>query len=187
MNEGPPDKGTSDVTEAPETQGKDNQIVDWLSCCVFFSEIQIVGAQIELLFLVTKKEPERMRKMYYDTKKSGKRLKELRMELGKTQKEVAADLGYSEETICRVESGDRGCSIDALLLYSEYYKVTVDYILLGVNNTRKGEMENIKTECVQDDIMIMIKQVDQDKKQIIYRILVSFMEGMRWIEQKENK
>lgn len=32
----PPDKGTSEMMEAPETQGKDNQYNTGLSLCVFF-------------------------------------------------------------------------------------------------------------------------------------------------------
>lgn len=45
--------------------------------------------------------------MVYDMEASGKRLKELRKQAGKTQEQVAEDLNLAVETISRIERGKR--------------------------------------------------------------------------------
>ena len=60
--------------------------------------------------------------MIYDMVASGKRLKELRKQAGKTQEQVAEAVGLEPGTISR---------IDSLLMFSEIYGVSTDYILKG--------------------------------------------------------
>ena len=57
--------------------------------------------------------------MIYDMEASGKRLKELRKQAGKTQEQVAEAVGLEPGTI------------DSLLMFSEIYGVSTDYILKG--------------------------------------------------------
>ena len=54
----------------------------------------------------------------------GKRLKALR-------KQVAEAVGLEPGTISRIERGVKGMSIDSLLMFSEIYGVSTDYILKG--------------------------------------------------------
>ena len=51
-------------------------------------------------------------KMYYDMVESGKRIKALRKEHGLTQEQLAEQLGVAANTIARIETGNRGISID---------------------------------------------------------------------------
>lgn len=51
-------------------------------------------------------------KMYYDLVESGKRIKALRKEHGLTQEQLAEQLGVAANTIARIETGNRGISID---------------------------------------------------------------------------
>ena len=69
--------------------------------------------------------------MIYDMKASGKRLKALRKQAGKTQEQVAEAVGLEPGTISRIERGAKGMSIDSLLMFSEIYGVSTDYILKG--------------------------------------------------------
>ena len=69
--------------------------------------------------------------MIYDMVASGKRLKELRKQAGKTQEQVAEAVGLEPGTISRIERGAKGMSIDSLLMFSEIYGVSTDYILKG--------------------------------------------------------
>ena len=69
--------------------------------------------------------------MIYDMEASGKRLKELRKRGGKTQEQVAEMVGLEPATISRIERGVKGLSIDSLLVLSEVYGVSTDYILKG--------------------------------------------------------
>ena len=51
-------------------------------------------------------------KMYYDLVESGKRIKALRKEHGLTQEQLAEQLGVAANSIARIETGNRGISID---------------------------------------------------------------------------
>ena len=69
--------------------------------------------------------------MIYDMEASGKRLKKLRKQAGKTQEQIAEAVGLEPGTISRIERGVKGMSIDSLLMFSEIYGVSTDYILKG--------------------------------------------------------
>lgn len=66
--------------------------------------------------------------------KLSEKLKELRAEKGKTQKEVATVLGVSENTYRKWEYG-RQPGYGSLCQLAAYYEVTIDY-LLGKTGTR---------------------------------------------------
>jgi len=69
--------------------------------------------------------------MYYDTKESGKRMKEARIRKGYTQAELAVLVGMGENSIARIECGIRGTSIDSILLLAHVLDESVDYLLTG--------------------------------------------------------
>lgn len=71
--------------------------------------------------------------MIYDMEASGKRLKALRKQAEKTQEQVAEAVGLEPGTISRIERGMKGMSIDSLLMFSEIYGVSTDYILKGIS------------------------------------------------------
>lgn len=79
--------------------------------------------------------------MIYDMEASGKRLKELRKQAGKTQEQVAEAVGLEPGTISRIERGAKakGMSIDSLLMFSEIYGVSTDYILKGDETTTPSD------------------------------------------------
>lgn len=62
----------------------------------------------------------------------GNRLTELRKSMGLTQMEVAQKLGINRSSLTRYENGERIPKANELVELSQLYKVTVDYILLGV-------------------------------------------------------
>ena len=70
---------------------------------------------------------------YYNLIESGKRLKELRNRKGKayTQEKVAEEVGISREYLNRLEAEKKGCSVDLLIIFAQYYDVTMDYITYG--------------------------------------------------------
>ena len=71
---------------------------------------------------------------YYNLSESGKRLKELRIRKGNvyTQEKVA----ISREYLNRLEAGKKGCSVDLLIIFAQYYDVTMDYITYGKEETK---------------------------------------------------
>lgn len=103
------------------------------------------------------------------------RLKELRMEKGKTQKEMAKDLGTTDVSIGRYEAGTREPKTDILNALADYFDVTTDYLLgrtdekhpkkerfQGVNTIaahRLGNIEQLSDEGLEelDDYIELLK------------------------------
>ncbi|MCM1306067.1 MAG: helix-turn-helix domain-containing protein [Bacteroides sp.] len=67
------------------------------------------------------------------TVKFAERLKEIRMEKNMTCKQLAAYLQVSTRLINFWERGERECSFEMLLKISDYFDVSIDY-LLGKTN-----------------------------------------------------
>lgn len=58
-----------------------------------------------------------------------KRIKDLREDKDKTQKEIAEYLGITQQQYSLYEKGNRTIPVDFLIMLSKYYKVSTDYIL----------------------------------------------------------
>lgn len=59
----------------------------------------------------------------------GDRLKEVRVERGLTQRQVAEALGVAQNSIAGYETGARVPSIDVLIKFCKFYQVSADYLL----------------------------------------------------------
>lgn len=73
------------------------------------------------------------------------RLKNLRIDHDKSQREIADYLGTEQSYYAKYENGKRPLPIDRLKKLCEYYNVSADYILglsenlpYGTSKTRKG-------------------------------------------------
>ncbi len=69
--------------------------------------------------------------MYYDQKESGKRIAKLRKDKGLTQEQLAESLNISTDYVGKMENGRYGGSVDLLVEISEFFEVTLDYLVLG--------------------------------------------------------
>jgi transcriptional regulator with XRE-family HTH domain len=54
-----------------------------------------------------------------------------------SQVKVAMDLSMSRETLSRYETGTRNPDIEMLLKFSDYYNVSIDYLIRGEEFTKK--------------------------------------------------
>ena len=88
-------------------------------------------------------------KMYYDLVESGKRIKALRKEHGLTQEQLAEQLGAAANTIARIDTGNRGISIDLAIELVVRFETTLDYKLLGPEQPQNYTYEAIKT-CMRN-------------------------------------
>ena len=61
----------------------------------------------------------------------GKRLREARNNLGRTQAEIAVSLGVSEEHYRKYESGATGLSADKLLILYHEFDIDPTYLITG--------------------------------------------------------
>lgn len=98
----------------------------------------------------------------YDVNESGKRLANMRKRLGKTQEQVAEDLGIAVGSLSKIERGERGCSIDMLDLFKTYYDVSADEILYGC-------------EIKKDVIMELVCDLPVDKQEIAVNLIKSVL------------
>ena len=73
--------------------------------------------------------------MYYNTKASGARIRELRLAKKLDQIEVAELLNVSHGYISRIESGKKGCSVDLMIQIFEIFGTSLDYLILGRSDT----------------------------------------------------
>ena len=63
----------------------------------------------------------------------GKKVKELRLELGLSQRKLGALLQVCNQTVSFWETGSREPDLDTLVLIADFFDVSVDY-LLGKEN-----------------------------------------------------
>lgn len=98
----------------------------------------------------------------YSIKESGKRLAGLRKRINKTQEQVAEELGIAVSTLSKIERGERGCSVDMLDLFSQYYSVSVDEILYGYEQNK-------------DAIMEIVSDLPEDKQSIAINLINSIL------------
>ena len=64
-------------------------------------------------------------------------LREIRKKKGYTQLKVAMDLSISREALSYYENGKRSPDLQILLLLSQYFDVSVDYLITVKNFTPK--------------------------------------------------
>lgn len=78
------------------------------------------------------------------------RIRELRLEKGLTIKVLATELNIKESTLSKYERGEREPSIEALVLLSEFFDVSVDY-LVGKDDYKLPEHKSISTTLGIDE------------------------------------
>ena len=105
----------------------------------------------------------------YDIAESGRRLKELRKKKGKTQEQVAEEVRIALKTYQAVEQGQRGWSVDTLLLLSGYFGVSLDFLV-------KGESEDTSDYILSE----VIRHMDLNKQEKLWQITESVIEILGW-------
>lgn len=69
--------------------------------------------------------------MNYDMKRSGERIRQLRIENCLTQEKTANALNIDQSYYGRIETGKKGCSVDLFIQLSALFGVSLDYLILG--------------------------------------------------------
>lgn len=64
-------------------------------------------------------------------------LQKIRKKKGYSQLKVAMDLSISREALSYYENGKRSPDVDMLVKLSEYFKVSIDYLIRGHNFDEK--------------------------------------------------
>ena len=77
----------------------------------------------------------------------GKRLRESRISLGRTQAEIAVALGVSEEHYRKYESGATGLSADKLLILYHKYGIDPTYLITGSCLKNEFDVDYFMANC----------------------------------------
>ena len=75
--------------------------------------------------------------MNYDVKRSGERIRQLRIQNGYTQERLAETLKIDQSFLSRIESGSKGCSVDLFVQLSEIFHVSLNILILGQEAMRR--------------------------------------------------
>ena len=82
--------------------------------------------------------------MYFDAKEFGKRLHDVRTSRGITQEEL---IDIDAKRISKIERGVISASYNDMILFSEFFGVTLDYLIIG----KRQDVDALKKR-VQDAI-----------------------------------
>ena len=90
--------------------------------------------------------------MNYDMNRSGAYIQNLRIQNGYTQGQLAKALNMDRSYLSRIESGAKGCSVDLFIRLSEFFCVSVDSLIFGMeqDNALAGECRTqLKKEVIE--------------------------------------
>ena len=102
--------------------------------------------------------------MNYDIKRSGAYIQNLRIQNGYTQSELAKVMGIDQSFLSRIESGKKGCSVDMFIQLSEFFHVSLDVLILGIDPDMAEESEHKMR--LKANITELIDQLTQLKAQL---------------------
>ncbi len=81
----------------------------------------------------------------------GQRLKGLRESIRLSQKELSVRLGITQSAVNRYENNQSEAPYKTLLLYADFFDVSLDYILARTDNPQ-GKLYNYQPETIRDKL-----------------------------------
>ena len=102
--------------------------------------------------------------MNYDMKRSGVYIQNLRIQNGYTQNELAKAMNIDQSFLSRIEAGQKGCSVDLFIQFSEFFHVSLDALILGMESDTSQEIE--RKARLKADITELIDQLTQLKAKL---------------------
>ena len=103
---------------------------------------------------------------YYNQKEVGKRIRNMRIEAGIKQINLAEEMNISNDMLSRIENGKSTCAPDHLMYLCQRFGKTADYFYFGM------EVENKKTkEEIIDEIKKDLRKLKKHEVMLVYRII----------------
>ena len=102
--------------------------------------------------------------MNYNMKRSGAYIQTLRIRNGYTQNELAKAMNINQSSLSRIEFGSKGCSVDLFIQLSEFFHVSLDALILGMD--RNTLQETGRNTHLKADITKLIDQLTILKEQL---------------------
>lgn len=95
--------------------------------------------------------------MNFDAKEMGKRIRQVRMDMGCTQEEFAELLMISREFMGKIERGTRVPSLELLFEFRHKTGTSLDYIIYGEESSRNEELNYVKERI--REVMVILEKV----------------------------
>lgn len=89
----------------------------------------------------------------------GKRLREARHNLGRTQAEIAASFGVTEEHYRKYESGATGLSAEKLWILYHEYGIDPTYLITGACLENNFDVEYYIANCNKEEKNVFVDRV----------------------------
>ena len=102
--------------------------------------------------------------MAYDIKRSGERIRQLRIQNGYTQEKLAEALNIDQSYYGRIETGKRGCPVDLFIQLSDLFGISLDYLIRGRSVSdlpRDADVVQLKS-----DIENLVEQLEKFKNSL---------------------
>ena len=110
------------------------------------------------------------------------RLKELREEYALTQTQLAKELGFTQNIISKWEKGRIEPNIQTLVILSNYFHVTIDY-LIGKDNSVLTEENSI--EIITDEEKELLKEFKDLSQTQKYQV-TGYIQGLKSISNNNK-
>lgn len=95
--------------------------------------------------------------MRFDAKEMGKRIRQVRMDMGYTQEGFTELLMISREFMGKVKRGTQAPSLELLFEFHQKMGVSLDYIIYGEESSRNEELDYIKARIYE--AMVILEKV----------------------------
>ena len=86
--------------------------------------------------------------MFCNIEKSGQRIRQLRILNRQTQEEIACLLDIDRSFYSRIESGQKGCSVDVFVRFATFYHMSLDYLILPPVEKKDAHSPDLKSKPV---------------------------------------
>jgi transcriptional regulator with XRE-family HTH domain len=94
-----------------------------------------------------------------DNEEIADRFRELRSQSGISQKDFASSIGLSHTVIAEIERGGREPSRKVMIALADKYKVSLDWLLLGIGSMYHNQGEDKRSATDPDEVEVLKKEI----------------------------
>lgn len=139
--------------------------MDFLPLPAYFRTVESVHSEVPMTSNLSaspqKSEIGDYEMHYYDMEKSGERIRQLRIQSGYTQEQLAGKLNIDQSYYGRIETGKRGCPVEIFVQLSDLFGVTLNFLILTSSDSDQGYEPSAAQ--VKSDIDNLMEHLEQFK------------------------
>lgn len=110
--------------------------------------------------------------------KIGEKIKQRRLELGWSQRDLAAKMDYlNHSTIGRIESGSVDIPQSKIVMFSQVLGVSIAYLMDWEDKSKEQSTQNDRLSEKRKMLMDFVMSVPDDKAEMLLRVMKSIVEA----------